>query len=89
MIKLCTNFYVILILNDEFYTEGYRFHAKGEKSISIGNSSSLPASISKQRTTLDNHERSPKCPAGPTAPNPGPTLLIHAATAVKAVEKST
>lgn len=64
------------------------FQITGWNRISIGNSSSLPASMSKIRTYLEKGEKKPKFSVGPTNSNPGPILLIHAATAVKFVVKS-
>ena len=60
---------------------------EGEKSRSIGKSSSLPASILKQRTSLESGEKREKFCVGPTASRPGPMLFIVAATAVKLVVK--
>ena len=64
------------------------FQIIGWNRISIGNSSSLPASISKIRTYLANGEKKLKFCVGPTNSRPGPILLIQAATAVKFVVKS-
>ena len=61
---------------------------QGENSISMGNSSRRPASMSKIRASLERRLRLPKFPAGPTRPRPGPMLFKHAATAVKAEVKS-
>ena len=47
-----------------------------------GNTSSLPSSIEKARTILENAEYVEKLPIGPTASNPGPTLLIQVTAAV-------
>ena len=54
----------------------------------MGNSSSLPASIPKLRNIFDKSVMSAKLNAGPTFPSPGPMLLNVAATALKAVRKS-
>ena len=64
------------------------FQADGEKSNSNGKSSSLPASISKIRTSFENTLKPPKLPVGPTRPSPGPILFMVAATAVKVVTRS-
>ena len=53
-----------------------------------GNSSSLPASISKIKIYLEKTEKCPKFWVGPASSNPGPMLLIVAATAVKFVIRS-
>ena len=54
----------------------------------MGNSSSRPASISKESTSLDNGEKIPKFPVGPIRERPGPTLFKVVATAVKFVTRS-
>ena len=54
----------------------------------MGNSSSLPASISKMSTHLDPTLSPAKLAAGPTAASPGPMLLMVATTAVKEVTGS-
>ena len=41
-----------------------------------------------ESTIFESIEYPAKFPAGPTAPNPGPTLLIQAATAEKFVVKA-
>ena len=64
------------------------FQMEGWKRISIGKSSSLPASISNISTTLDNAEKSEKLLIGPTSLRPGPILFMVAATAVKVVTRS-
>ena len=64
------------------------FHVLGKKRTSSGKSSSLPASISKDKTSFEKTENSLKFIAGPTALRPGPILLTVAATAVKFVVKS-
>ena len=56
--------------------------------MSMGNSSRRPASISKDKTSLENHENPAKFDAGPTSPRPGPILFIVAVMAVKLVIKS-
>ena len=53
-----------------------------------GNISSRPRSIAKDRISFERGEYPAKLDAGPTAPNPGPTLLKQADTAVKFVSKS-
>lgn len=55
---------------------------------SIGNISSLPAIILKQKISFEKSENSEKLPYGPTFPIPGPMLFMVAVTAVKLVEKS-
>ena len=55
----------------------------------MGKSSSLPASISKIRTTFEKGEKNPKFAVGPTDSSPGPMLLRQDATAVKLVAKLT
>ena len=54
----------------------------------MGNSSSRPASISKESTSLDSGEKIPKFPVGPISERPGPTLFNVVATAVKLVTRS-
>ena len=66
-----------------FYT--FFFHVEGESAISKGYSSSLPASISKDKINLENREKWEKFPVGPISPRPGPILLIQDTTAVKDV----
>ena len=66
----------------------YFFHVRGENSRSIGNSSSLPASISKISTSFAWGEKKLKFDDGPTSSSPGPTLLIVVATAVNDVIRS-
>lgn len=56
--------------------------------ISIGNSSSLPASISNIKTIFEKILKSAKLQVGPTPPRPGPMLLSIATTPVKLVVKS-
>ena len=73
---------------DFFVPQGYLFHNVFEKIINIGNISNLPASISRLSTSLDKSLRLEKLLVGPTKFNPGPTLLRHVATAVKAEVKS-
>ena len=63
-------------------------HALGLKTINNGNISNLPISIAKIKAILERGEYPPKFSIGPTFPNPGPTLFIHAATAVIFVLKS-
>ena len=55
---------------------------------SSGYISSLPRSIVAESTIFENAEYPENEPIGPTAPNPGPIWLYHAATAVKFVSKS-
>ena len=52
-----------------------RFQVDGIKRIIIGNSSSLPASMSNIRTNLENGEKIEKFCVGPTRFNPGPILF--------------
>ena len=61
---------------------------RGDKSISIGNISSLPISISSARTNVERLENIEKFSAGPTLEKPGPMLFRAEATAVKFVSKS-
>lgn len=65
-----------------------RFQVDGIKRIIIGNSSSLPASMSNIRTNLENGEKIEKFCVGPTRFNPGPILFNTVTTEVKFVEKS-
>jgi hypothetical protein len=60
----------------------------GRNSISIGNISSLPKSISNDKTILAKPEKPEKLPIGPTRLNPGPMLLRHERTAVTVVSIS-
>ena len=55
--------------------------------MSMGNSSSLPASMSNINTIFVNGEKNAKFLAGPTRSRPGPILLRQAKTAVKLVVK--
>lgn len=66
----------------------FLFHVDGINKRSIGNNSSLPASISKQSTILESGVYAPKFCVGPTPARPGPILLSVAAIAVKFVSKS-
>ena len=63
------------------------FQVLGKNKISKGNSSNLPASISKVKIILENPENAAKFCVGPTASSPGPILFRVAATAVKFVVK--
>ena len=65
----------------------YFFQVVGEKRISIGNSSSLPANISNIKISFDGTEKNAKLPVGPTASSPGPILFMVAVTAVKLVTR--
>ena len=56
--------------------------------MSIGKSSSRPASISNINTYLEKFEKNEKFCEGPASDKPGPILLIVAATAVKLVTRS-
>lgn len=56
--------------------------------MSMGNISSLPASIQKDKTSLLKLEKTLKFPMGPTNENPGPILPRAASTAVAVVSKS-
>lgn len=56
--------------------------------IKIGNSSSLPIIIIKDKTSWEKFENIEKLPVGPTKLSPGPTLLKHVKVAVKLVIKS-
>ena len=60
----------------------------GWNSISIGNNSSLPASMSNISTHLQGVLKNWKFSVGPTRSRPGPILLIVAATDVNVVTKS-
>ena len=61
----------------------------GVNKIRIGNSSSLPASISKHKTSFDKTDREEKLPTGPIIfPRPGPMLLRQVVTDVTVVVKS-
>ena len=51
----------------------------------MGNISSLPRSIAKERSSFEKGEYAKKFDAGPTASRPGPMLLKQAAVAVKLV----
>ena len=63
-------------------------HVFGQNIINIGNISNLPAIISIDNNIFEKSENSANEPIGPTAPKPGPTLLIHVRDAVKVVIKS-
>ena len=52
------------------------------------NSSSLPISISRLKSSLTAGEKNAKLPIGPTSPRPGPMLLRQAMAVVKLVVKS-
>ena len=54
----------------------------------MGNISSRPRSIAKERTSFEKSEYPENEPIGPTMPKPGPILLKQAATAEKFVSKS-
>ena len=60
----------------------------GWNNISSGKSSSLPASISKQKTSFDKTENLWKFITGPTCEIPGPTLLSVVRTPLNEVAKS-
>ena len=64
------------------------FQVSRRKRIRIGNNSSRPASMSKERTSLDRGEKIPKFPVGPIKERPGPTLFKVVTTAVKFVTRS-
>ena len=53
----------------------------------MGNISSLPRSIAKERSSFEKGEYAKKFADGPTASNPGPILLKQAAVAEKLVSK--
>ncbi len=57
-------------------------------SIIIGRHSSLPNSISSDRTHFEKSEKNEKFSMGPTLFIPGPILLKHAVTEVNVVAKS-
>ena len=61
---------------------------EGIKRTSSGMISSLPSSMMALITSLLTPERKPKLHVGPTAPRPGPTLLMAVSEAVKAAVKS-
>ena len=63
-------------------------HTEGIRSTSRGMISSLPSSMMALITSLLTPERKPKLHVGPTAPRPGPTLLMAVSEAVKAAVKS-
>ena len=67
---------------------GFFSQMRGLNRISMGKSSSLPASISKISTYFEKSEKKLKFSVGPTSDSPGPILLIVAATAVKQVSVS-
>ena len=56
--------------------------------MSIGNSSSLPISMAKDRKILITGENMANDPVGPTSSRPGPMFDIHATTAVNEVTGS-
>ena len=60
----------------------------GWKMMSMGKSSSLPASISNIITSFEGLLQKEKFLAGPTRFRPGPILLMVAAIAVKFVTRS-
>ena len=64
-------------------------HTEGIISTSSGMISSRPSSIVSVRTSLLKSERKPKLHVGPSAPKPGPTLLMAVSEAVKAAVNST
>ena len=63
-------------------------HTEGIRSTSRGMISSLPSSMMALITSLLTPERKPKLHVGPTAPRPGPTLLMAVSEAVQAAVKS-
>ena len=72
-----------------FLTAFYHFfQVAGVNNNSIGNNSSLPASISNIRTIFAGSEKKLKFDEGPTISRPGPTLFIVVATAVNEVIRS-
>lgn len=66
----------------------YFFQDDGANNNNIGNISSRPANISKDKTSFDTSDKDEKFPTGPTTFIPGPTLFKHVATAEKALVKS-
>ena len=64
------------------------FHVEGINKIIMGRTSSLPMSISAERTSFDKTDRWLKFSTGPTRESPGPTLLIQVTTDVNVVVKS-
>ena len=64
------------------------FQNTGVNTRRMGYISSLPRSIATDSTILENGEYAEKFDAGPTAPKPGPILLMQAATAVILVSRS-
>ena len=64
------------------------FQYLGEKSTKKVKSSSLPAIMSIAKTNVEKSENPLKFIDGPTALNPGPTLLIHVNAAEKLVTRS-
>ena len=65
----------------------FLFQIDGEKSNKIGNISSLPSNISKDKIIFEKSESAEKLPTGPIEPKPGPTLLIQVVTAEKVSSK--
>ena len=74
-------FYFLHFFNESFQIAGWN-------KIRSGYNSNRPASISKISIHFENREKIPKFWVGPTSSNPGPMLLMVAATAVKFVIKS-
>ena len=54
----------------------------------MGKISNLPASISRLSTTFEKGLYPVKSSTGPTAPSPGPTLLMQVSAALKLVSRS-
>lgn len=65
----------------------FLFHVEGMSTNNIGYISSLPSSIAKDNTIFEKGEYAAKLAVGPTAANPGPTLLKQAAVAEIFVSK--
>src|SRR5699024_725982 len=63
-------------------------HVFGDNKIKTGKISRRPIIIINDKTTLINGEYIEKFPPGPTAPKPGPILLIVVATVLNAEIKS-
>ena len=60
----------------------------GENKSNIGNTSSLPANISKDKTSFEKSGKEAKLLIGPTTLNPGPTLFKQVVTAAIPLSKS-
>ena len=72
--------FFVSVTVDYLYTARF-FHVDGTKSSSSGQSSSLPASMSKVSTNFEKLLSGVKLAVGPNAWNPGPILKMQAKTA--------